>query len=687
MRKILFFLLLLLFAFWVVAADVFKIRSVGQLVRSFRISMVDSVSIDSAGVVLRVHLAGTSVEEFRVNEIEEMYFTRLSDTIAIVFSEAGPEVSNPYEGLGVEVTSTNGNVLVNSTVADRELVLHLSGNTGAGSVRLFSAYRVEVMLENLHLTGDGGPAINIQSKKKNTITLIGNSVLADSEVYLAAAEDRKATFFSEGQLLFRGTGSLSVSSKAHHAICSDDYIKMESGEIRVNSVARNGLSCNDDLTIEGGKLVVLLENAASKALKSDQSVLIRGGEITLTTRGGVTLSASGSGMDPSYSTAIKAAANVTIEGGSITIDQSGAGNKGISADGDVLISGGTINILNSGAAAKYTNASGLADAYSAAAVTADGNVLIKGGVLISKSTGVAGKGIKADGTLTISAHNDTIPTVDITTTGARLLVSGTDYTAAKALKSDGALLVSGGNLTIHSADDGIKSETQVTIGGGIVSIPASVEGIESKVITIDGGELYVTASGDGLNATMGTKAGGVEQNDGSVLYINGGYLVVSGTKGDAIDSNGNVVINGGVTVVHGPPASPEEDIDVNGSLTVNGGWIIGATTNSNMNKAFSATSGQYAIYTKSASPVAANTIFRIQDSFGNEIVTFKPLRSAYGFHFSSPLLKTGISYSIYHGGTYTGGTNSDGVLSGGSYGGGTLKKTFTLSSKSTTISY
>lgn len=33
MRKILFFLLLLLFAFWVVAADVFKIRSVGQLVR------------------------------------------------------------------------------------------------------------------------------------------------------------------------------------------------------------------------------------------------------------------------------------------------------------------------------------------------------------------------------------------------------------------------------------------------------------------------------------------------------------------------------------------------------------------------------------------------------------------------------------------------------------------------------
>jgi hypothetical protein len=67
------------------------------------------------------------------------------------------------------------------------------------------------------------------------------------------------------------------------------------------------------------------------------------------------------------------------------------------------------------------------------------------------------------------------------------------------------------------------------------------------------------------------------------------------------------------------------------------------------------------------------TLFHIEDASGNNLITFKPVRSVYYLVFSSSDLKNGSSYSIYTGGTST-GTNKNGVYSGGNYSGGTLKK-------------
>lgn len=108
-----------------------------------------------------------------------------------------------------------------------------------------------------------------------------------------------------------------------------------------------------------------------------------------------------------------------------------------------------------------------------------------------------------------------------------------------------------------------------------------------------------------------------------------------------------------------------------------------------MNKSFATTSTQYALYAKSSTTsVPVNGIFRIQDNTGKEIITFRPVRTAYGFHFTSPELKQGTTYAVYTGGTYTGGSGKDGVWSGGSYTGGTLKATFTPgSSKAITLNY
>lgn len=145
-------------------------------------------------------------------------------------------------------------------------------------------------------------------------------------------------------------------------------------------------------------------------------------------------------------------------------------------------------------------------------------------------------------------------------------------------------------------------------------------------------------------------------------------------------------MTGGTVVVHGPQSSPEVGMDYNGTCNVSGGLLVISGTNSNMTQAPSTTSAQYSVKATTTSSVAAGTLFHIQDASGNDLVTFKPTRSYYSVVFSSASLKSGSTYSIYTGGTST-GTNTNGLYNGGTYSGGTFKKSFTVSSKVTSVTF
>jgi trimeric autotransporter adhesin len=216
-----------------------------------------------------------------------------------------------------------------------------------------------------------------------------------------------------------------------------------------------------------------------------------------------------------------------------------------------------------------------------------------------------------------------------------------------------------------------------------VTIPNSIEGIESPFITINSGNVSVVSSDDCYNATFGN---GGENNDGSLLTISGGYVVANTSGGDGLDSNGNMLINGGTVIVHGPQSAPEVGMDYNGTCNVNGGFLVISGTNSNMTQAPSSTSTQHSIKASSNQSLAASTLFHIQDASAVNILTFQPLRSYYSIVFSSSDLQSGASYSIYTGGTST-GTNTNGLYTGGTYSGGTFKKTFTINSMITNVTF
>ena len=127
----------------------------------------------------------------------------------------------------------------------------------------------------------------------------------------------------------------------------------------------------------------------------------------------------------------------------------------------------------------------------------------------------------------------------------------------------GYVYVAGGTFNIKSESDGIEGDGYVQIDGGTFDMD-SAEGIEGTFVQINDGNVRIQAADDGINATGKSTAYSVR------LEINGGTVDVSMASGDtdALDSNGDLYINGGTVNITGQSA-----FDFDGSGQLNGGTV------------------------------------------------------------------------------------------------------------------
>lgn len=624
--------------------------------------------------------------------------TTFTNAVVIKYAGKTATVINPFESSGVSVVVTNGDVVVTSTVTSTEINYVLSGNTTDGSFKLYGEYKFNLILNGAGITNTDGPAINIQCGKKVSVNVLNgtNNRLIDGSTYGASTEDQKAAFFSEGQLNFSGTGTLSVTGNYKHGICSDDYIYITQGNITIAKAVSDGIHANDYFKMDAGTVTV---TSSGDGIDCEEGyVAINGGTITVNSvDDGITASYEGTdaaitpyveikgGVINVITTGdkgngIKSESYTTINSSNaITLTVSGKGAKGIKTTGNLTVTNGNISISTTGAA--YYNTTD-ADIAAPAGINCDAIFTFTAGTLTITSSGTGSKGISVDGSTVINGG-----TINITTSGSTYTYNTSNSSDPKAIKCDGAITINGGAVTIASNDDGIKSDASITVAGGTINITKSYEGFEAPAITFSNGNTNVSATNDGINCTKGTVSGGTESNDGSLLTISGGVVASSCSNGDAIDGNGNIVMTGGVLIAQGPPSQPELAFDYNGSFNISGGLLIASGPNSgNMIEATSNTSAQYTVLVKVNGNVAAGTLFNIQDVSGNSLVTYAPVRTAYYFVFSSSALQSGSAYKMYTGGTCTGAAINNGFYSGGTYSGGTLKGTVTVSGKLTIVS-
>ncbi len=716
-----------------VADDIFRVHTQSGLAQ-FMVETVDSVCFTSERY-MTVYQTGASTE-FDLAEVDSLSFASTAAmTVQIGYDGTSASVVNPLQADGVTVSVNGADVIVTAAAGLEGILYELSGSTTDGMFKIYSDSDFQLRLNGVSITNNDGPAINIQADETIDVELVEgtSSIVTDGETYAEAPndEDQKGAFFSEGQLIFSGTGSLTVNGLGddQHGLVSDDYVQVENGTIVVASSSKDGIHTNEgymqsggsvDVTadsdgvdagdgpveITGGSLVILIEDDDRDALKCDGELLIAGGDIEISvdgdqskglnavtielsggvveinTTGGAVLEESGSGYDPSYNTAVKADEQVLLNGTSLTINTTGAAARGISCDGDILVESGSLSVTSTGDGGTYTDETGTQDAYTGPCLKADGDIQLLGGTINLVHSGDGGKGISGDANLSIGTTGNA-PVVDVHTSGGQISIGWNDAAEAKAISMDSLITVDSGIITLSSPDDAMKSKYWIEINGGLIDITNSLEGIEAPMIYINGGEIQLNSTDDGINATMGSD---IEGDDGSELHITGGYLHLNAPQGDGIDSNGTLDITGGTVLVHGPPNQPEVGLDVNGTFRLDGGLVVVAQVNSMMVESPSSQSSQRSVLCRRNQALSANTLFHIETSTGTSVVTFKPGHNYSCVLFSSEDLVQGTTYRVYTGGTCT-GTETDGLYEGGSYSGGTLRATFTLNSTVQSVNF
>ena len=287
----------------------------------------------------------------------------------------------------------------------------------------------------------------------------------------------------------------------------------------------------------------------------------------------------------------------------------------------------------------YYNATD-SDIKSAAGIRCSGSAVIKNAQLLVLSEGTAGKGINCDGSLVIENS-----VVKVKTTGQTYVYSSSASSSAKAITADGSLTIKSGTVWA------------MALGG------EGCEGIESKnTLAINDGEVMVSASDNGLNATLG-------------ISINGGKVYSFSAENDALDSNSSFVLNGGTVVLSGAEY-PEGGVDCdNNTFKITGGTLL-------------AIGGDTSLPTQSSQPVV---VYKGEMEEG-KLLTFTDVQSKMlasyvaprGYKpmavvFTCPELTIGSQYNIYTDGVYSGGETFGGLILGGDYTPGELATQFEAS--------
>ncbi|MDW7694429.1 carbohydrate-binding domain-containing protein [Flammeovirgaceae bacterium SG7u.111] len=427
--------------------------------------------------------------------------------------------------------------------------------------------------------------------------------------------------------------------------------------IILNEGSENYLTDADEYVYEGD------DDEPNAALHSKANMTISGEGALMVTANyndGITSKDGLVIMDGTYivkaaDDAIRGKDYLLIEGGSFSLE---AGGDGLKSDHEADVDWGYITIKagdfvitseNDGIQAETD----LTIEYATMAIVAGGGYSAKLG------SDVSAKGLKAGDELKVVDGEFDINTAD------------------DAIHSDNSIVIDGGGFVLGTGDDGIHGEVTLAVNGGNILIEHSYEGIESVGITINDGNIHVTSSDDGINA-----AGNSGRDN--YLTINGGYIVVD-ADGDGLDANGYVEMNAGIAIVNGPTQRNNGALDYDATFAMKGGTLIAVGSSGMAQAPTSGTSSQYGLMAVfGENQKSANTLVHIQNEAGEDIVTFAPSKAYQSVVFSSPVLQTGTTYSLYFGGSST-GTETDGLYDGGTYSGGSLYKTFNISGTITTI--
>lgn len=497
-------------------------------------------------------------------------------------------------------------------------------NDGRIVVQAADTHKVHIVLKGASIYCADHAALFIKQADKVFLTLADGSenTLGSGSSYHLSDEDSNVdgVIFSRADLTLNGSGKLTVNAKYKHAIVSKDDLIVTGGAYAITAGNGGGLYGKDCVKITNGTFTIQSGTDGIQASNVEQA-------------------------DRGY---------VYISGGALHIT---AGTDGIQADTVLRIDGGTFQITSGGGSAN-------------ASTDQKGNE--------NPGWGMWGPGSKEE-TAKTEDPTDTSDSAKGLKAGVSLSVRGGTFTidsSDDSVHCNGTVTITGGTFALSSGDDGVHAGDALLIQNGTIAISQSYEGLEGLNVTISGGKIQLTASDDGINSAGGSDTADQgrpgqnqfnvsEDSDLFIKMIGGSVTVDAG--GDGLDSNGNLIIEGGSVLVSGSANNGNGALDYEGTAKITGGTVVAAGM-SGMAQGFSDSSSQYSILHNFSTTLSESDAITLKDSDGNTLVTYTPAKAYQSVVVSCPDMEKGQTYTLSAGSQSEALTLSSVVTSNGTGG-------------------
>ena len=528
-----------------------------------------------------------------------------------------------------------GKYVISGTLADGCVIVDADGSA-----------KVWIMLDGADISCSTGACLEVEQADKVFLSLAEGSENSLTTLGFST-ENRTAgmdgAIFSRDDLTINGTGSLTVTAAEESGIVCNDELVLTGGSITVDAAA-DALHVNDNLCIMEAQLNL---NAG------DDGISLTGLESELYMESG-TLKAEAGGDG------INAENSIRILAGTLTLE---SGDDGISAggmQGKLEIANGKIRIT---AADK--------------GISAENTVILTGGSveIDAEGDGISSGGLfrMDDGDLVITTRDDGIHSDTAVEIAGGTVQIPSCYEGIEAVTID----VSGGEITIYPEDDGLNANGGMNGFGGFGAFgggPGGMHGGPGLRMPGQTGEdgnsrpeppmMPENAEGqrgsDAFAASVERPAMPMQETsetdtEGSTetwIRVSGGSItVVNSTARDAdgLDSNGDIIISGGVIRVSLTNSGSNSALDCGsesgGIMEISGGEVIACGSYS-MAEGFDASSGQCSILYNIKRGAPAGTTVALEDSKGNVILGYEVPCSFSSVAISCPEMQIGETYLV-----------------------------------------
>lgn len=502
---------------------------------------------------------------------------------------------------------------------------------------------VRIIFNGVQIECSDNSAFAVLQADKVTLTLEDGSTnkLTDGSEYKLSDEESKvdACLYSQDDLTVNGSGSLEITANYKHGIVSKDDLVITGGKLSI-SAKNTGITGKDSVKISGGEIDI---SSGTNGIRSDNSEDAEKGYVAIS-GGSIKIISGGDG--------IQAAAVLKIGGGTFDIS-TGGGSSNASVKKDGMPNENWQKDMQKGGGFRGGKRGQMQDGQTPPDMK-DGQTppdMQDGSFETQQASAVQ----TAEITQTADKSSDSSNSAKALKADSDIDISGGTFkidSADDAVHSNAGVNITGGKFEISSGDDGIHADKDLSISDGEITISKSYEGLEGMTTTISGGTISVTASDDGINCAGGSDTGSENRagrdmftpQEGVYLKITGGNITVN-ANGDGLDSNGDLYVEGGTTVVYGPTNGGNGALDYNGTAKITGGSVI-ALGAAGMEQNFSDSSTQCSVLCDLDSTVEAGTELTITDSSGNVVFKTTNAKTWQGVVFSSGDIKQGEKYTL-----------------------------------------